>query len=1653
MHINDCILAALDLEQINDALLDYYQINGATSNDINDAEMEFLLAQGADPGNVDDMWFQLLINLGYIGSLDDMQWEFWCNDGGEVIPLARVTHGGIAVTHLGARVTHGILDENHPRNFSVEWITNPITEANEENCEVRVYFDPVVNLGDRYHLYINGGVGQFKYRTGLCTAPSGEFTVGAIDCSGFANGAVSAYLNIEDTITGEGQMFGPDNALKTTRIPVFLFDPNDYVIGDPLGPMTEWNLELGAATDMEIVAGQFIATTTATQSVFSANVEIEDGYNQAIGWTVPDGYASQSGLIGFHIDTDSRMGIRAFGGQVECYEMVAGAWGNKWMISQSITPGDNIIFAFDNGVPRCYYNGIMIRENWAFVNDYSNCLPCLIGESAAADLTGPVAVWDLTIPAANYGIDWVTNPITETNEANAALNILFNPIFGGMGYDLEVIGGTGDTIVLSGTLPASGPLLIENLDCSVFDNGSVMGRVNIDSLGWEYRSVLKIARVPVYVVEFSDYPENTDILDIPGWSGPGPDYLRVDAGGDLASYLSTEGGFLQATSGSDPTNLAVGAKMQYLGPATGTSGFPIAIGFDFDNFLGIRYYAGNIQLYERIGGVWNELYAGGSQAIGDIVIIATEGSDVALFQNGEELFRGPYTIDLTGALPAYINRTGTGKRISGFAVWDLTEDPPLPPEGYDFIWTTDPIDGTNQTSAEVAVTDAEIDASYTFTVTGDGEPVEETGTVITEDFDITDMNVSGLADGTLTGTLILTNETGAGDPVEHEVEKDTAVPPSGYDFSWTTDPIDAANQFTAEVAVTTAEIGSSYLFTVTGDGTDVVEFGTVTSADFSITDINVSGLGDGELTGTLILENSAGEGDPAIHTVDKFTVLPDGYDFIWTTDPIDEDNQFAAEVAVTGAEIDATYDFVVSGVGDDVERSGTVVDTDFDITGLDVSGLNDGTLTGTLTLTNLAGPGNPETHNVEKDTTVPPEGYDFSWTTDPIDPDNETAAEVAVTGAEIDAAYIFTVSGTGEDVVESGTVESVDFNITDMDVSGLEDGTLTGTLVLSNAAGPGTPVVNTVEKDTAVVPSGYDFTWVTDPIDPDNETAAEVSITDAEVDSTYSFIISGDGTDVEESGTVLTPNFNIPDMDVSGLADGTLTGTLILTNIVGSGLPAIHTVEKDTAVVPSGYDFSWTTDPIDASNVTAAEVAITGAEIGATYVFTVSGEGTPVEDTGEVISGDFSIPDLDVSGLADGTLTGTLVLTNDVGPGLPAIHTVEKHVAVPSGYDFTWTTDPIDPDNETAAEVAITGAEIGATYEFIVSGEGLPVEESGTVTTVDFDIPDMDVSGLADGTLTGTLILTNTNGAGDPVAHDVEKNTEMPPAGYDFLWVTDPIDETNETEAAVAVSGAEIDAGFNFVVSGVGDDVERSGTVVSTDFGIEDMDVSGLGDGTLTGTLILTNAGGAGDPAVNTVQKSTAGEAEIDDDFSSGNLDAWTQNVGDWVLHTGPENLETPDGGPGLITNNTELSGLNQWLTVQYVSWSELSYTGPYFRFDGDAGNPGYALRYESDSNNWIWRSCTGASCTDPGDYYNQEITEGTYIGLEIEGISTATECRLWIFPGEPPPRGSWGDPTNTWTTPRALEANIGLQVGLYDGKAGGQSFSVVFDNFKAGVF
>lgn len=198
---------------------------------------------------------------------------------------------------------------------------------------------------------------------------------------------------------------------------------------------------------------------------------------------------------------------------------------------------------------------------------------------------------------------------------------------------------------------------------------------------------------------------------------------------------------------------------------------------------------------------------------------------------------------------------------------------------------------------------------------------------------------------------------------------------------------------------------------------------------------------------------------------------------------------------------------------------------------------------------------------------------------------------------------------------------------------------------------------------------------------------------------------------------------------------------------------------------PVGYSVAWDTDPINAANVAAGEFTLTGglADDEYQYIITSDEGGTPVTDSGTLVGNSpYTFDNLDLSGLNDGTITVSLILTRDGVTGDTVYAEVLKDTEAPSGYTVAWVTDPIDGSNDEAAAFNIVGGEEGATYDYEItsSGGGTPVADSGTISGDPEEITGVDVTGLNDGTLTVSVTLTDAAGnQGSAVTDDVTKST------------------------------------------------------------------------------------------------------------------------------------------------------------------------------------------------------------------------------------------------------------------------------------------------------
>ncbi|MCD8494030.1 MAG: hypothetical protein LRY36_01290 [Alphaproteobacteria bacterium] len=111
-------------------------------------------------------------------------------------------------------------------------------------------------------------------------------------------------------------------------------------------------------------------------------------------------------------------------------------------------------------------------------------------------------------------------------------------------------------------------------------------------------------------------------------------------------------------------------------------------------------------------------------------------------------------------------------------------------------------------------------------------------------------------------------------------------------------------------------------------------------------------------------------------------------------------------------------------------------------------------------------------------------------------------------------------------------------------------------------------------------PSGYSSIFDS-PINNTNKAAASITISGAEVGSTYNYSITstGGGAAVTGTGTISTATENITGLDLSGLGDGTLTVSVTLTDTLGNvGGVVTGTTTKDivgpavTSVVKADAD-------------------------------------------------------------------------------------------------------------------------------------------------------------------------------------------------------------------------------------------------------------------------------------------------------------------------------------------------------------------------------------------------------------------------------------------------------------------------------------------------
>ncbi|HHH4111683.1 TPA: Ig-like domain-containing protein [Enterobacter hormaechei subsp. xiangfangensis] len=681
--------------------------------------------------------------------------------------------------------------------------------------------------------------------------------------------------------------------------------------------------------------------------------------------------------------------------------------------------------------------------------------------------------------------------------------------------------------------------------------------------------------------------------------------------------------------------------------------------------------------------------------------------------------------------------------------------------------------------------------SYTATVDAEGK---WTATVPSAD-------LAGLKDGDASVQVSVTNVNGNSASAGREYSVD-ATAPSVTINTIATDDILNASEAQSDLAISgtsTAEAGQTVTVSLNGK-----DYTTTVSANGSWT-LNVpaadlAGLTDGSVTVTASVSDKAGNPASADHNLTVDVTVPAvtihtvaGDDVI----NVAEHNQ--AQIISGSATGAAAGDKVTVTIGGQTYT--TVLDAagnwSVGVPANVISGLSDGTVTVSVSVTDAAGNTGSGTHNVTVDTGLPSVSFNA------ISDDNVLNA--------VEKGQDLSVSGTSANLAE-GTVVTVTLNGKNYTATTAADGTwsltvpaadLTGlgqasyTLNATATNGVGNSVSNTANLlvDTALP------TVTINTIAGDNViNAAEVAagqtlsgkVANAEAGNTVTVTIGGN-TYTATVQSDLTWSVNVPESVLTALGNGDLTVSATVTNghgntgtgerdvTIDASLPGlrVNTVAGDDVInsIEHGQNLivSGTSDGL------AAGTTLTVTVNGKTYAASVLADG----------SWTAAIPAADVGALAAGTMTVTVAGQSTAGNPVSISHDVTVDLAA-----VAISIDAIATDD------VINAAEKGV--DLVLSGSTSNVEENQTVTVtfggktytakVDADgnwtatVPSADLAGLKDGDASVQVSVTNAHGNSASAGREYSVDATAPTVTIDTV-AGDNVINGSEAAAGVAISG------------------------------------------------------------------------------------------------------------------------------------------------------------------------------------------------------------------------------------------------------------------------
>jgi hypothetical protein len=446
------------------------------------------------------------------------------------------------------------------------------------------------------------------------------------------------------------------------------------------------------------------------------------------------------------------------------------------------------------------------------------------------------------------------------------------------------------------------------------------------------------------------------------------------------------------------------------------------------------------------------------------------------------------------------------------------------------------------------------------------------------------------------------------------------------------------------------------------------------------------------------------------------------------TDPVNASNEDSFSFTLSDGEEDNSYSYTISDEsGNEMTGSGELDSLGEDsVYSLDISGMDDGAITVQVTQSDLAGNtsgiGQDE---VDKDTVVPDAPVVTITSDDTITSATNEEFSFTISGGEEDLTYNYSISSSEGTTTIEGSDEfdsSGEVSYSDIDLSAIDDGTLTVSVYQTDAVGNVSDTgTDSVTLDAEAV-NEVDFS---EEVTADNVDSYTFTIY-GEYGSTYSYVITSSGGDTSLSGSgefddsaYEGESYTITEtVDLTDLADGYLVLYVTLTDESGNISISVSVVAKSTIEV--------STDKADFSGSSMA-VSFDMSDEGAQYV-----DGETVKyNTYELLGSDYD----DTIGFSD--LEDGEVFTIDGGEGentLDLSNYASYDVSLTAGENADGDTEEdsgvitVSTDDGGSAEIEYSNFQIleFSTYNFTGSPHFLELDTSDdtiwTFSDVDFSI-------------------------------------------------------------------------------------------------------------------------------------------------------------------------------------------------------------------------------------------------------------------------------------------------------------------------------------------